>query len=338
MDWKKSFQLASVYVGSVVGAGFATGKEIVEFFSRFGMYGFIGILLTGFCFILFGVKIMLLAIRIEAKSYHQLNRHLFGTTFAPLINLIMFFMLIGVTAVMLSGAGSVFDEQLHLPKELGVIFTIVLTILVLFIGTKGLYIVNMFVVPLLIIFSFIIAFLVIDLPNFWDNILMPVPFKWSVLSSALAYVAFNITLTQAILVPAATEIGDERVVRAGGIIGGLLLTIILVTSHISLVQLPNLTSYNIPMGILMNTFASSFYLFFILVIYGEIFTSIIGNIYGLERFVSKIISIKPLYVGVCILGVAYFISKIDYGILLSTLYPLFGYISILFLLLLVLKK
>lgn len=33
---ESAFQLAFVYVGTVVGAGFATGKEIVEFFVRFG--------------------------------------------------------------------------------------------------------------------------------------------------------------------------------------------------------------------------------------------------------------------------------------------------------------
>lgn len=33
-------QLAFVYVGTVVGAGFATGREIVEFFLKFGWFGF----------------------------------------------------------------------------------------------------------------------------------------------------------------------------------------------------------------------------------------------------------------------------------------------------------
>ena len=40
-----SFQIAAVYVGTVIGAGFATGREIVEFFTRFGFVGFIAILL-----------------------------------------------------------------------------------------------------------------------------------------------------------------------------------------------------------------------------------------------------------------------------------------------------
>ncbi|MFK4998099.1 hypothetical protein ACI2OX_14265 [Bacillus sp. N9] len=30
-NWTGAFQIAAVYVGTVIGAGFATGKEIVEF-------------------------------------------------------------------------------------------------------------------------------------------------------------------------------------------------------------------------------------------------------------------------------------------------------------------
>lgn len=44
--WSGIFQIAAVYVGTVVGAGFATGREIVEFFTRYGIYGFIGILIA----------------------------------------------------------------------------------------------------------------------------------------------------------------------------------------------------------------------------------------------------------------------------------------------------
>ncbi|MEK1832032.1 hypothetical protein AAAC51_33515 [Priestia megaterium] len=34
--WKLTLQVAATYVGTVVGAGFATGKEIVQFFTQYG--------------------------------------------------------------------------------------------------------------------------------------------------------------------------------------------------------------------------------------------------------------------------------------------------------------
>lgn len=74
--WSGIFQIAAVYVGTVVGAGFATGKEIVEFFTRYGFYGFIGILIAGYIFIFTGTKIMLISARIRASSYEEFNEFL----------------------------------------------------------------------------------------------------------------------------------------------------------------------------------------------------------------------------------------------------------------------
>ncbi|MGN0771903.1 MAG: hypothetical protein ACI4MI_04900 [Christensenellales bacterium] len=47
----KTFRTAMLYVGAVIGAGFATGKEIITFFGSYGLVSAIiaGILLGGFC-------------------------------------------------------------------------------------------------------------------------------------------------------------------------------------------------------------------------------------------------------------------------------------------------
>ncbi|MGG3497515.1 hypothetical protein ABES08_17525 [Peribacillus simplex] len=108
--WSGIFQIAAVYVGTVVGAGFATGKEIVEFFTRYGFYGFIGILIAGYIFIFTGTKIMLISARIRASSYEEFNEFLFGKKIAGIINIFFLIMLLGVTAVMISGSGAVFEE------------------------------------------------------------------------------------------------------------------------------------------------------------------------------------------------------------------------------------
>ena len=56
-NWGAVIQIAAVYVGTVVGAGFATGREIVEFFSRFGFIGLIGMLMSGYILIFLGFKV-----------------------------------------------------------------------------------------------------------------------------------------------------------------------------------------------------------------------------------------------------------------------------------------
>ncbi len=199
-------------MGTVVGAGFATGKEIVEFFSRFGLIGLFGILISGSLLIYLGSKLMRLAARTGAKSYQEFNEFLFGSFFGKVINFLTLIMLFGVCAVMLSGAGAIFSEQLNLPKSLGVLVTIGLSIFVLILGMKGLFVVNTFVVPAMISFCFILMLISIQFPNFTEQLLtIPVSNDgWKALVSPFSYTAFNLILAQAVLVPVAYEIKMTR--------------------------------------------------------------------------------------------------------------------------------
>ena len=338
-NWTQAFQIAAVYVGTVVGAGFATGKEIVEFFSRFGFFGLISIVMSGYLFIMLGSKMMRMAAYIDAKSYQEFNTYLFGKWPSRVINIFMLGMLLGVSAVMLSGAGAVFEEQLGLSKSLGVFLTIILSIAVMLVGTKGLFAVNTFVVPLMISFSLILMIYSVQMPHFIDQLLY-IPHAedgWKSVVAPFSYVALNLGLAQAVLVPIAAEVKDDWTIKWGGILGGSALTLILGASHFTLIMLPNLEMYNIPMAIVMKNLAPFLYWIYVLVIYGEIFTSVIGNVFGLDRQIKQYFSIPTILSVTAIFFVSYLISLVNYGTLLSYLYPLFGYICMTFFILLWMK-
>ena len=333
--WTNVFQVAAVYVGTIVGAGFATGKEIVEFFTQYGLYGLFGIVIAGYIFIFTGMKIMLISSRIGATTYEEFNQFLFGKKVAGIINVFFLIMLIGVTAVMVSGSGAVFEEQLGIEKSIGSWSTIILATIVLLMGMKGVFTVNSFVVPIMVGFS-ILLFIYSFASGDFFSLASEIPEQGLTLKmifSPFAYTAFNLALSQAVLVPVAFEIKDEKIIRQGAILGGILLTVILLTGHFSLMTLPDVTYFEIPSAVLMKTQAGHLYWIFILVIYGEIFTSVIGNIYGLQRQISRYVRIPSILIIAFIFMVALIISEFGYGKLLGYLYPVFGYISLLFLLL-----
>ncbi|MED1469735.1 GerAB/ArcD/ProY family transporter [Bacillus salipaludis] len=339
-NWTAAFQIAAVYVGTVVGAGFATGREIVEFFSRFGFFGLISILMSGYLLVVLGSKLMRIAAHINAKSYQELNEYLFGKWAGKVINIIMLVMLLGVSAVMLAGAGAVFEEQLGLSKNFGVLLTIFLSFIVMMTGTKGLFAVNSFVVPLMICFSLLLMGFSVKLPHFMDQFLFipHVDDGWKSVVAPFSYTALNLALAQAVLVPIATEIKDDWTIKWGGILGGAALTLILLSSHFTLIMLPNLENYEIPMAIIMKQIAPFFYWIFVMVIYGEIFTSVIGNVFGLDRQLKQYVSVSTITSISGIFAISYVISMVNYGKLLSYLYPLFGYISLIFFILLWMKQ
>src|SRR5690606_36376158 len=88
-NWGAAFQIGAVYVGTIVGAGFATGREIVEFFTQHGVYGLVGICISGFLFIWLGTRIMIIANRIQANSYKEFNEYLFGKKSGLMVSALM---------------------------------------------------------------------------------------------------------------------------------------------------------------------------------------------------------------------------------------------------------
>lgn len=341
-QWISILVIAATYVGTVVGAGFATGKEIVTFFSaNGGALGAIGIAISGFLFIVVGTKIMVISARIQAYSYQELNTYLFGTKLGKIVNVFIFIIVVCMTSVLLSGAGAVFHEQLGLPFQLGIIVTLSVSYIVLRKGLNGLYAINSYIVPLMIIFSLFVTVSIFEkyphelleqvtLDRFPENM------SWAI--SPFAYAAFNLMTAQVVLVPLGKEIRDEHILKWGGFIGGFTLFLILLAGHFSLSVFPELFSYEIPMAEIVKNFGTFTHILFLFIIYGEILNSVVGNVFGVTRQLETSFHLSNHHAVLLILLVIFFVSQIGYGNLLSVLYPLFGYIGIIFLARLLYKK
>ncbi|GAA0352823.1 hypothetical protein [Bacillus horti] len=340
-----ALQIAATYIGTVVGAGFATGQEIVQFFTRHYHWGVLGIIGSMFLFIWLGKKMMLLSHHIGAYSYQELNQYLFGKGLGAVANGFVFFILFGVTSVMLSGTGAIFEEQLGLPFQVGILVTLALSFLVILKGMKGLFIVNSLVVPMMLTFTIIIAFKVgMTAPNGIGSVFNLGSWSgnwqgWSWVSSALTYVAFNLAMAQAVLVPLGKEVTSVRALHLGGLLGGLGLGFMLLTSHFALVTLmPEALHFDIPIAFVIKEFGWLVLLLFLLVIYGEVFTTLIGNVFGLNRQIISLVKLPEKWVIAMILLTSFVISQIGFSSLVSYLYPIFGYMGLALLLMLAVRK
>lgn len=253
-EWSEAWQIAAVYVGTVIGAGFATGREIIEFFTRYGMAGTIGVAVSGVLFTWGGARLMVMARRIGAASYDELNRYLFGRMLSPFVTLVMTAMIAGVTAVMIAGAGAVFEEQIGWPRQAGVTLTLGLALLVMLFDRKGLFGVNVFVAPMMVLFSAIAFVKTIVAGDLCRPDMAAVDYSLKAMLSPFSYAAFNLAMAQAVLVPIAREATDERAVRRGAMLGGMVLTVLLLLNHMVLLSFPHKDDYDIPMAEVVHTF------------------------------------------------------------------------------------
>lgn len=329
--WWRSLQVAFTFVGTVVGAGFASGREVMQFFTRFGSGGAVLILAATALFVWIGGKIMLLAARLNAKSYEDLNKHLFGERLGRLSSHLMLFILLAVNAVMLAGGGTIFSEHLGINYQAGMLLTMLACFLLLRKGMSAILTVNTLVVPIMMLFT---LYLLSDTLTSHPGGEIGVT-QWQLASplaagmSPLLYAAFNLSLAQAVLVPLGSSVGDPAILRRGAWLGGIGIGLLLLAGHYTLMaHMPEAAEFDIPMGGIARQFSAWIHAIYILLIYSEIFTTLVSDIFGLNAQLQERVRLRGSVLTAALLAVCFLFGQFGFGPLLSTLYPLFGMLSL----------
>lgn len=329
-QWAKSIQVALTFIGTVVGAGFASGREVMQFFTRFGHWGPYLIIVSTLFFVWIGARVMLLAADLKAKSYEDLNKYLFGEKIGRRVSHIMLIVLLGVNAVMLAGAGSLFSEHLNLSYQTGLLVTMFACFMLLRKGMNAILAINTFVVPLMIGFT---AFLVVETlrnPSTTHWLSSPSELSpWAAWLSPFLYAAFNLSMSQAVLVPLGATIGDARILRRGAWMGGIGIGFLLLAGHIALsARMPGISQFEIPMGGIARELGAWLHWIFILLIFMEIFTTLVADIYGLTLQIHERTKVSQWILTIMLLLLCFLVGQFGFGSLLSTLYPAFGLLSL----------
>ncbi|CCF13864.1 MULTISPECIES: YkvI family membrane protein [Brevibacillus] len=336
-SWKTILQIAFTYIGTVVGAGFASGREILEFFVRFGPYGLVGIGIASLLFVWSAIQVMLVAQRIQAKSYQEVSFYLFGKTIGTFFNTILLLVLIGTTSVMLAFTGSLFKESFHLPAQLGIWVSMIFIFLVTARGMGAIHMVNSIFVPILIGFTLLVFFYTKP----WDSTasVAGLPLDeleadgW--LQSPVYYVSLNVALAQAVLVPIGRECPYRRTLIYGGLVGGLGIGLLLFLAYASLLDnMPHVQFVDTPTIFILSGLGKTITFLFALLVYAEVFSSLVANLFGLVEQVKSYINVHFSLILLIILLICYGVSFVGFSSLLTILYPLFGQIVVFFLVML----
>ncbi|MBE3553194.1 MAG: hypothetical protein IMX06_10090 [Kyrpidia tusciae] len=333
-QWRMALSVGFTFMGTIVGAGFASGQEILTFFTRFGKASYAAIALAMVLFGVVGSRILVLGAALDGRSSRSLTLHLLGPRIAPAVDAAMGLMLFGVTVAMLAGAGALFEERLRLPFSLGVIVTAVLCYLTVLFGLGGIMKANDIIVPLMMLTSAWISFHHFG-PRSIPFDLIPLS-PWSSASSAVSYAAFNIGLSSSVFIPLGRQIRDPRVLRAGAWIGAVGMGVMLLCANAALSRYwPGIADLELPMGRLASELHPGVHALFIAVLWGEIYSTLIANVFGLIHLVQDLgRRIHPGTIAVLLLVAAFFVSRIGFSNLVHALYPFFGYVSLLLLFLL----
>lgn len=328
------WKIAAAYIGTVVGAGFASGQEILQFFGYFGIWGVGGIILTAFLFFYFGLIILNLGRELKAKSHLPIIKYAGGKWIGKLIDYVITFFLFGALTAMAAGAGSIFAEQFKLSPLIGNVLMILATLLTVVTGISGVISAISFVVPLLLVSVLGISIYSLMLTGFSLPGLPPgrpaVPF-WPL--AAFVYVSYNLVVAVAVLGPLGNEVKKKENLYKGAVFGAIGLGIGAMSILAPLLaSLPEAARYDIPMIYISGQISPLIQTVYSGVLFLEIYTTAVGSLYGfIARWVSQENRRNWIIASVGTSFASLIASQVGFTNLVRILYPLVGYAGLLML-------
>lgn len=333
------FQSSAVFIGTIVGAGLASGQEITQFFTTYGYKSFIGILICCIIYIPICSIIVSISINHNLKSYNQLITLVSPGYLGRVTDFLTGFFLISGAAIILAGSGALIHQYFDVSNWVGVFLMAGISLFTLLKDTKGLITINSFIVPSLTIVIVTIFLLYVIL--FGDALSLSniknvtiyktqiVPAQW--LISSLLYAGFNILCCSGVLVPLSKDFKKKSVLIPGLIIGSLGLTMLCFMINLMLsVNVPYIFKYEIPLLYIVNRFGPLIQIILLCIIWCEMFSTEVSDIYSVGKTLEQKLNISYRKSVILVLLIAIPVSQIGFKNLIKFLYPGFGAISLIF--------
>jgi len=338
-DLKLVFQAATVFVGTIVGAGLASGQEITQFFSTYGFASFYGLLVCAVFYIIISSIIVSVSLKYNLNSYTDFITLVSPGLFGKITDFFTTFFLISGAAIILAGSGALLYQHFGIPKFIGVIIMAIVALLTLLKDTKGLLAINSIIVPSLItiIVTVFVLYLLFSKNTMSIEFMKNAPInknliiknQWII--SSLLYAGFNMLSCSGVLVPISKEIKKKRVIICGLIIGSLILTLIaFLINSMLIANTPEIFKYEIPLLFVASKFTPLIQVLLLCIIWCEMFSTEVSDIYSVGKTLENKYNIPYKRGVVLILLIALPISQIGFKQLITFLYPGFGIISFVF--------
>ena len=326
----------SLYIGSIIGAGFASGQEILQFYISYGYLGLLGILFSTILFAYFGALVLLLSVKHKTSGYHDLLPHILGKYGSKIVDLLSSLMLIICLGVMFAGSGAVLTECSGAWPKFGIFTTALITIIVILGGLNMVLTANVFLVPLKIIALIVISILGIfeqgGLHRSISEVVLLNKAGPNWFWSSILYVSYNMVAVLAVMSSLGKKI-NYKIGLSAGITGGLLLGI--TAGLITLAGLsyyPDIITHEIPLLYIANQLGFYFQYSFGILIWLAITTTAISCAHGFASRLAGQSSIKYKIIGVGTCLAVLPLTNINFAKLVKIFYPLFGYAGLVILL------
>lgn len=277
--------IAFLYVGSIMGAGFASGREIWQFFGVFGSKGLFGIATVALLFVIVGVMSAMVAIKLNDSDMGQVIVPGDRPRMVKFVGWFMAAMMYTVIISMSAAGGAVFAQQFGLSRVLGGAIITLMVIATVIGGFERVAGVFRFMMPVLSAIVIIASIWLIfaDMPVVGDSSVeikaAPMVGKWYI--APLVYMSYNLIVVIPILAKAALEARSEKDAIIGSGLGGFFLVALALLLLIAMSSDPHYShAADMPMLAYTQKLSKTMNTVYTCVMFFAIYATATSNFYG----------------------------------------------------------
>jgi len=320
--------LAAVYIGTVVGAGFASGQEVLQFFGLHGLKGVWAVPATTLVLALFGYLFMRAGHDLGAPSYGPVFDHVAGPVLGRVLDFGVSFFLFSGTGAMFAGAGATLAQAFGLPYGAGLGGMAMATALTVALGLRSVVRAVSAVVPFLLV-----AVLAVSMATVFAgplNLLFAEPQRAPVgnwVLSGITCGSYNLLLAASVLAPLAPVTERQRL-GPGVVLGALGLGFGVLAVDLSiLAYVPEAARVEVPMVLAASRISPAAAAAYTVVLLAEVYTTAVSGLFG---FVNRLTDgggprYVPLTLGATVVAAAAGLA--GFSTLVSRLFPVMGYLG-----------
>lgn len=334
-----AIKISGAMVAYLIGAGFASGQESLQFFAAFGTLGAGGAgLLTLLLYMWFSSTLMIDGKKLSLEQPNDIFEYYCGKYLSVFFEWFTPIFLYCIFVIMCAGAGAICHEYYGLNTFLGRLGMALLCLITVLLGLRKLIDIVGVIGPLIILFGITVGVVSIftAAPNAFetaDELLKTIPIHksaphWAI--SGVIFPAFGCVLSMPFFCTLGKIANSRREARIGGFLGAFMFAgACMAVAYGLLAHLPEAWNKGVPTLFLAHQMWPAMGVSFSIILLGAIFSTAAPMFWiSCNRFAADERSTRFKIVVVIGTVLALALSQFDFPKLVNWVFPVSGYLGI----------
>ncbi|HSQ88360.1 hypothetical protein [Romboutsia sp.] len=335
-NFKEIMKFAGTYISVCIGSGFATGQEIMQFFSAHGM---ISILSNMICMIILaycGASLLEIGKTVRLKSSSDIFTYLCGNWIGGFFKIFMPMFFFCSFVVMISGAGASMNQYYGMNKNIGSLILAISAFISVLLGMNKVIDILGNIGPMIVMISVGVGILTIS-RNYETfcctnqiisklNVTKAVDNWWM---ASVIYSGLNLIIATPFLVGVGATAKNKKSCIWGGILGGVIFMIAAITLNLGIMSdIQNIYIKEIPTLYMADKIGPIIGMIFSLMLIAGIYTTAVPLLWSVCTSFAEEKSSKFTIIAIACTVLGFIGGRLPFSMLVNFIYPLSGLFGI----------